>query len=68
MEPDIKFGDILKYSQEWFDASGASETKRKIRFVATGRIMGEEPDWLICVARENSSYLERYHHTFLEKA
>ena len=42
MESNIKFGDILKFSDEWFRASGANGKKGKTRFVATGRITGEE--------------------------
>lgn len=67
MKPKIKFGDILKYSDGWFTASGASESRRAKRFVATGRITGKAPDYLVSVAGENSSYVQTYHYTFLEK-
>jgi len=66
MKPHIKFGDILKYSDEWYLASGNEPNEK--RFVATGKIGGVEPDWLIYVVGEGRSYAQSYHHTFLTKA
>ncbi len=63
MKPNIKFGDILEFSDEWYAASG--EKPKKKRFVATGKIGGEEPDWLVYVAGEGKSYIHSFHHTFL---
>lgn len=65
MKPHIKFGDILKYSDEWYRASGMKPNNR--RFVATGKIGGTEPDWLIYVAGKDKAYIQCYHHTFLTK-
>jgi len=64
-KPNIKFGDILKYSDEWYQVS--LKQRNKWRFLATGRITGKSPDWLIDVVREGTSYMQRYHHTFLTK-
>ena len=63
MKPNIKFGDILKFSDEWYRVSGRQFNNK--RFVATGKISGEAPDWLIHVVAENKSYAQSYHHTFL---
>ena len=62
---DIKFGDILKYSEEWYQASGHMQNNK--RFVATGKISGEDPNWLISVVAEGKAYAQSYHHTFLTK-
>ena len=62
-----KAGDILRYSQTWFDVSGASESKRAVRFIATGRVTKQMPnDYLISVVKENGSYVQTYHQSFLE--
>ena len=65
MKPQVKFGDILKYSDEWYLASGNKPNEK--RFVATGKISGVEPDLLIYVAGKDKSYVQCYHHTFLTK-
>lgn len=67
--PDIKGGDILKYTEAWFEwISGDTKvTDKHTRFIATGRITGEEPDYLIAVVKVNGSYVHKYHHSFLEK-
>ena len=68
--PDIKCGDILKFTTAWFDATGARGDEvndKDKRFLATGRITGKAPDYLIAVVKVNGSYVHSYHHTFLEK-
>ncbi len=62
---DIKFGDILKYSDEWFKASGKRLSNK--RFVATGKIECEAPNEIISVVAEGRGYCEKYLNTFLEK-
>jgi len=65
-KPNIKFGDILKLSDEWFEKSGNNENHRKYRFMATGSIT-EEPKghYIIHVVREGTSYVQTYHCSFL---
>lgn len=63
--PDIKCGDILKYTTAWFEANRVIDKDK--RFLATGRIAGKAPDYIIAVVKVNGSYVLNYHHTFLEK-
>jgi hypothetical protein len=68
-KPNVKFGDILKFSEEWFRASHEGDFARDIRFVATGRIKEEvEGEYLIAVVKKGTAYVQTYHYTFLEKA
>lgn len=68
MKPAIKFGDILTYSEKWYKASGAKKPEKPILFVATGKIKEEMPEhYIIYAVRENRSYAQRYHYSFLKK-
>lgn len=68
MKPDIKFGDILTYTEKWYKAIGEEKPEKPILFVATGKITEEMPEhYLIYVVRENRSYAQTYHYSFLEK-
>ena len=69
MKPDIKFGDILTYTEEWYKACNDRKPSKPVLFVATGKIT--EPmtgEYLVYVVRENRSYTQTYHYSFLEKA
>ncbi len=69
--PDIKCGDILKYTTAWFKACrarGDEVNDKDKRFLATGRITGKSPNYQITVVKVNGSYLQNYHHTFVEKS
>lgn len=65
MKAPFKFGDILKYSDEWYSHSNTKPNNK--RFVATGKISGGEPDWLIHVVLKDKAYIQIYHHSFLVK-
>ena len=69
MKPAIKFGDILTYSEEWYRASGNKKPEKPVLFAATGKIKEEMPGhYCIYVVRENKSYAQSYHYSFLKKA
>lgn len=61
----IKFGDILTFTREWYNASGKKEPNIPVKLIATGRVTGKEPDCIISVIKEKTSYAQQYHHTFL---
>ena len=68
MEPNIKFGDILTYSDEWYKVCGSSKPEKPVLFVATGKVKEQAPyDYVLYVVRENKSYVQSYHCSFLEK-
>jgi len=69
MEPVIKFGDILTFSEGWYRVSGQKKPAKPVLFVATGKIKEEVPGhYIIYVVRENKSYTQSYHYSFLKKA
>ena len=68
MKPDIKFGDIVTFTDGWYDRSQNKKPDKPVLFVATGNIKEElKGEYLICVVRKNRAYSQIYHHSFLKK-
>ena len=70
-KPNIRFGDILTFTDEWYrhgDIENPPPKADRPRFVATGKISEEvRGEYLICVVKENRVCTQKYHYTFLEK-
>lgn len=68
MKPAIKFGDILTFTEEWWENSGKKKPAKPVLFVATGKIIEQmKDDYVICVVEENKRYVYSYHSSFLKK-
>ena len=62
----FKFGDIVRFSQEWFKANrGQSEEwverNQKVRMV----VVSGTVDNLVAVGKEGTRYVSTYHESFL---
>jgi len=64
---DIKFGDILTYTDKWFKVNGTKPTEKPVRFVATGKItVNLKGEYVIYVVKEDTGYVSSFHHSLLK--
>lgn len=67
MKPSIKPGDILIYTDVWYQATNTKIPENPIKFVATGKVKEINGEYLIYVIKENTSHVQIYNYTFLQK-
>ncbi len=63
---EFKFGDIVKFSEQWFFVNQFTEERRQRTIAIRMIVIGQRGD-IVTVAKKGCYYSQTYHESFLEK-